>query len=80
MKLGKVSEVKIPVQVVLGDNNLSLEDLSSMGEGSIIELSRIAGEPVDLIAAGEKVARGEVVIIDEHYGLRITEIYNKRGR
>ncbi len=80
MKLGKVSEVKIPVQVVLGDNNLSLEDLSSMGEGSIIELSRIAGEPVDLIAAGEKVARGEVVIIDEHYGLRITEIYNERGQ
>jgi flagellar motor switch protein FliN/FliY len=79
MKLGKISEVKIPVQVVLGETELSLEDLSALGVGSIVELNAIAGEPVAFIAAGEKIAQGEVVIIDEAYGLRITEICKERN-
>jgi flagellar motor switch protein FliN len=76
MKLGRINDVKVPVKVILGENSLSLEELSSLGEGSILELQKIAGEPVDLIAAGERIALGEVVIIDENFGLRITKLIN----
>ncbi|MDA3958193.1 flagellar motor switch protein FliN [Oceanispirochaeta sp.] len=74
MTLGRINDVRVPIQVVLGENSLSLEDLASLNQGSIIELQKIAGEPVDLVAAGEKIARGEVVIIDENFGIRITEL------
>jgi flagellar motor switch protein FliN/FliY len=65
--------VKVPVQVVLGTTELSLGALSSLGEGSIIELKQLAGEPVDLVVAGEVLAKGEVVVIDENFGFRLTK-------
>jgi flagellar motor switch protein FliN/FliY len=74
MKLGSVQQVKVPAQAVLGTAELSLADLASLGEGSIIELQKLAGEPVDFVVAGEIVARGEVVVIDENFGIRITEL------
>ena len=74
MKLGSVREVKVPAQVVLGRTQLTLDELSSLAAGKIIELSSLAGEPVDLVVAGERVARGEVVVIDENFGIRITEL------
>jgi flagellar motor switch protein FliN len=78
MKLGSMQQVKVPAQVVLGGAELDLGSLSSLGEGSIIELDRLAGEPVDLVIAGEVVARGEVVVIDENFGIRITRIVEER--
>jgi len=73
MKLGSVQQVKVPAQVVLGTTDLSLGELASLGEGSIIELKQLAGEPVDLVVAGEIMARGEVVVIDENFGFRLTQ-------
>lgn len=78
MKLGSVQQVKVPAQVVLGNANLDLSSLAALGEGSIIELDKLAGEPVDFIVAGELVAKGEVVVIDENFGIRITE-FMERG-
>jgi flagellar motor switch protein FliN len=78
MKLGSVQQVKVPAQVVLGNAQLDIATLASLGVGSIIELDRVAGEPVDFIVAGEPVARGEVVIIDENFGIRITRILEGR--
>ena len=77
-KLTTVPEVKVPVYVVLGGTQLSLDELGKLGEGSIIELSSIAGEPVELCAAGEKIGEGEVVIIDENFGLRVTSLIRNR--
>lgn len=74
MKLASVQEVKVPVQVVLGDTELSLGEIAALAEGSIIELRSLAGEPVDLVASGEVIAKGEVVVIDESFGIRLTEI------
>jgi len=65
-------DVKVPLQVVLGETEVSVEELAGLGEGSIIELRSIAGEPVRLMAAGEQIAWGEVVIIEENFGLRVT--------
>lgn len=77
MKRGKINDVMVPVEVVLGDTDLRLEDITNIGPGSIIELQSLAGEPVDLKAAGKKIARGEVVVIDEYFGIRVTEVLGK---
>lgn len=74
MKNASLKEVKVPVQVVLGETDLTMEEMAGLGTGSIIELRSLAGEPVELRAAGEKIAEGEVVVIDENFGIRITSI------
>lgn len=74
MKRGKINDVMVPVEVVLGGTDLRLEDITNIGPGSIIELHSLAGEPVDLKAAGKKIAKGEVVVIDENFGIRVTEV------
>jgi flagellar motor switch protein FliN/FliY len=74
MKLASVHQVKVPIQVVLGVTSWSLGQMMEIGEGTIIELDRLAGEPVDVVAAGELIAKGEVVVIDENFGVRITKV------
>jgi len=74
MKLGSVRQVKVPVQVVLGGAELDLGSLSSLGVGSVIELDKLAGEPVDLYVSGELVGKCEVVVIDENFGVRVTKL------
>ena len=69
----------IPVQatVELGQTELSLKEILELSEGSIIELNRLAGEPLDLKVGGQLIAQGEVVAIDDYYGLRITNVVMK---
>ena len=74
MKLGQLGAAQVPVEVVLGSTSLSVDRLSAMGEGTIVELDAIAGEPVQLRAGGETVAYGEVVVIDENFGIRVTSL------
>jgi flagellar motor switch protein FliN/FliY len=77
MKVGNIKDVRVPVEVVLGETSLRLEDFAGIGPGSILELDRICGEPVDLVASGKKIAKGEVVVIDENFGIRVTELLLK---
>lgn len=51
-----------------------------LGEGSIIELDKLAGEPVDLLVNGKLIAKGEVVVIDENFGVRVTDIVSPTDR
>jgi flagellar motor switch protein FliN/FliY len=74
MRLGSAHKMKVPAQVVLGSVELTLDSLASLGEGSVVELDRRASEPVDFIVSGELVARGEVVVVDEKLGIRITRL------
>jgi len=69
----------IPVQAVveLGRTQLTLREVLELSEGSIIELDRLAGEPLDLKVGGQLVAQGEVVAVDDYYGLRITNVFIK---
>ncbi|WP_028330682.1 flagellar motor switch protein FliN [Brachyspira alvinipulli] len=69
-------DVSINVTVELGRARLSIREILELGEGSIIELQKLAGEPVDLLVNGKLIARGEVVVIDECFGVRITDIMN----
>ncbi len=71
MKTGTIEDAMVRVQVVLGGRSLSVRDMSTIAKGSIIQLESIAGEPVELVAAGEVVAKGEVVVIDENFGIRV---------
>ncbi|MFW5826393.1 MAG: FliM/FliN family flagellar motor switch protein [bacterium] len=78
MKLGQIKDVRVPVEVVLGGNTVSVEQLGTLGEGTIIELTKLAGEPVDVRAGGELVGYGEVVVIDENFGVRVTQLVGDR--
>ena len=74
MKIKSVKEVRVPVQIVLGETALTVEEIAGLSAGTIIEVESPAGEPVDFVAAGKKIAKGEVVVIDESFGIRLTEI------
>ena len=74
MKSKSISNIKVDVEVTIGATELTLNDLASLGEGSIIELKTLAGEPVLMKAGGQDFANGEIVVIDENFGIRLTEI------
>ena len=79
MKLGHLKDVGVELSVELGRATQSLEKVAAITSGTIIPLDRLAGEPVDLLAAGELIAKGEVVVIDETFGIRVTEVV-ERGK
>jgi len=74
MRTGTLDQARVRVQVVLGEATLTVKELAMVGRGTIVELESLAGEPVEFVAAGEVIAKGEVVIIDENFGIRITEM------
>lgn len=67
-------DVEMEVTAELGRTRMSVRDLLSLAPGAVIELDRLAGGPADLLVNGRLIARGEVVVIDESFGIRITEI------
>ncbi len=74
---GTLAEIPIEVTAELGKAKLTLREILEVSEGSIIELDRLAGEPLDLKVGGSVVAQGEVVAIDDNYGIRITNVLLK---
>lgn len=66
--------VKLDAEAVLGRATLSVEDMLNLGIGSVVELNRLVSEPVDLIVQNVRVARGEVVVVNDQFAIRITEI------
>jgi len=69
-----LGDIPIEVSVELGRTHMSLKELLDLREGSILELDRLAGEPLDLKVSGQLVAQGEVIAVDDYYGLRITNV------
>ncbi len=78
--LALVMDVHLNLTVELGKTDLSIKDVLELTRGSVIELERIAGEPVDLMANGKLIAKGEVVVIEDNFGLRITSIISPADR
>ena len=74
--IGLIMDVPLDVTVELGRTSKSIQDILEFAPGTIIELNKIAGEPIDVLVNGKYVARGEVVVIEESFGVRITEIIN----
>jgi flagellar motor switch protein FliN/FliY len=72
--LRRLSDVPVDLTVEMGRTRMTVGETLELRQGSIITLNRMAGEPVDLLVNGTAIARGEVVVIDEQFGLRITDI------
>lgn len=73
-------DVEIPISVEVGRAQMSLDEVLRLVPGSVISLDKKAEEPVDLRVNGKLVARGEVVLVDDSYGLRITQVVDAAGR
>ena len=69
--------VPLSVTAELGTCKMSVAEILKLGAGSIVELDRLAGGPVDLLVNNKLVARGEVVAVDENFGVRVTELISK---
>ncbi|MBR5336929.1 MAG: flagellar motor switch phosphatase FliY [Lachnospiraceae bacterium] len=75
-----IMDVPLEVTVELGRTTKSIQDILDFSPGTIIELNKIAGEPIDVLVNGKYVAKGEVVVIEESFGIRVTEIVKERGK
>ena len=73
-----IMDVPLDVSVVLGRTKKSIKEILEFAPGTIIELNRLAGEPIDVIVNQKLVAKGEVVVIEESFGIRITDIIREK--
>jgi flagellar motor switch protein FliN/FliY len=78
--IGLLMDVFMEMTVELGRTRKLIKEILSMGEGTIIELDKLAGEPVDILVNHVPIAKGEVVVIDENFGVRVTEIVSPAER
>ena len=78
--LRRLEDLPVELAVEIGRTRMTIGETLGLGPGSIVSLNRLAGEPVDLLVNGKRIARGEVVVIDEEFGLRITEVVSPARR
>ncbi len=78
--IGLLMDVYMEMTVELGRTRTRIKDILGIGEGTIIELDKLAGEPVDILVNHKLIAKGEVVVIDENFGVRVTEIVSQIDR
>ena len=79
-KLDLLLDVPLDLSVELGRARMSIQDLLNMSPGSVIELDKVAGEPLDFMVNGRLVARGEAVVVNDKFGVRITDIVSPSER
>jgi flagellar motor switch protein FliN/FliY len=72
--------VTLQVAVEIGRTTLPIRDVLALTPGSIIELDKLAGEKVDILINGRPIAQGEVVVVDENFGVRITDVVSRQQR
>jgi flagellar motor switch protein FliN/FliY len=73
-------DVALQVTVEVGRTRMTIQDLLHLGQGSVVELEKLAGEPLDIFVNGKPVARGEAVIVNEKFGVRLTDIISPEDR
>lgn len=69
-----ILDIPLKVSVELGRSQVLIKDLLQLGQGSVLELDKLAGEPLEVLVNGKLVARGEVVVVSEKFGIRLTDI------
>ncbi len=79
-KLELLFDLQLPVSIELGRTNMLIRDILQLGRGSVIEFDKLVSEPIDVIINGKKIAEGEVVVIDKHFGIRITQLIDQEER
>ncbi len=73
-------DVTLPISIELGRTTMPIQDILNLGPGSVVELNKLAGEPVDLLVNNKMIARGEVVVVDENFGIRVTSMVSQEDR
>ena len=79
-RLDMLLDVPLEVNVELGRTRMTIQDLLQLGPGSVIELDKVAGEPLDILINDRLVARGEAVVVNDKFGVRITDIVSPQER
>ena len=80
MNMEFLLDIPLEVSVELGRTKMIINDMLKLGQGSVIELSKIAGESLEILANQKPIARGEVVVVNEKYGVRLTEVISPMER
>lgn len=75
-----ILDIPLKVSVELGRASVVIKDLLQLGQGSVLELDKLAGEPLEVLVNGKLVARGEVVVVNEKFGIRLTDIISPLER
>jgi flagellar motor switch protein FliN/FliY len=75
-----ILDVALQVTVEVGRTRMTIQDLLRLGQGSVVELEKLAGEPLDIFINGKQVARGEAVIVNDKFGVRLTDIISPEDR
>jgi flagellar motor switch protein FliN/FliY len=79
-RLDLLLDLTLPVAIELGRTNMLIKDILDLQRGSVVEFDKLAGEPVDVLINGKKMAQGEVVVIEKHFGIRITSLVDPTER
>ena len=80
MNLNLILDVSVTLALEVGRARMSVRDLLQLAPGAIVELDRLASEPLDVLVNGVRVARGEVVVVNEKFGIRLTEVVSTSER
>jgi flagellar motor switch protein FliN len=73
-------DIPLEVSVEIGRSRMALRDLLALGPGSVVELSKLAGEPLDVLVNGKPIARGECVMANDKFGVRLTDVISPKDR
>jgi flagellar motor switch protein FliN/FliY len=80
IKLDVILDIPVHISMEIGRTQISIRNLLKLNQGSVVELDRLAGEPMDVLVNGTLIARGEVVVVNEKFGLRLTDIISPAER
>jgi flagellar motor switch protein FliN/FliY len=77
--LAMLLDLTLPVSIELGRTSMTVQEVLRLGRGSVVQLDRLAGEPIDIYVGDRRFAEGEVVVLGEHFGIRITRIVSRQA-
>ncbi len=80
VNLDVVLDIPVTISMEIGRTKISIRNLLQLNQGSVVELDRLAGEPMDVLVNGTLIARGEVVVVNEKFGIRLTDIISPAER
>ncbi|RMG36073.1 MAG: flagellar motor switch protein FliN [Gammaproteobacteria bacterium] len=80
IKLDAILDVPVTIAMEIGRTRINIRNLLQLNQGSVVELDRLAGEPMDVLVNGTLIAQGEVVVVNEKFGIRLTDIVSPADR
>ena len=79
-KLDKILDIPVTISMEVGRSQISIRNLLQLNQGSVVELDRVAGEPLDVLVNGTLIAHGEVVVVNDKFGIRLTDVISQTER